>query len=74
MQTGVIRTNCMDNLDRTNVTQSAFARWTLERQLQVLGVLDQGDEIQYYEELDTIFRISKQRLKCPVEQVVDAYV
>jgi phosphatidylinositol 4-phosphatase len=74
MQTGVIRTNCMDNLDRTNVTQSAFARWTLERQLQVLGVLDQGDEIQYYEELDTIFRISKQGLRYLVEQVADAYV
>lgn len=25
-QTGVIRTNCMDNLDRTNVVQSLFAR------------------------------------------------
>jgi phosphatidylinositol 4-phosphatase len=25
-QTGVVRTNCMDNLDRTNVVQSIFAR------------------------------------------------
>jgi len=25
-QTGVFRTNCMDNLDRTNVVQSLFAR------------------------------------------------
>lgn len=25
-QTGVVRTNCMDNLDRTNVVQSVFAR------------------------------------------------
>jgi hypothetical protein len=28
-QTGVIRTNCMDNLDRTNVVQSLFARRSL---------------------------------------------
>ena len=28
-QTGVVRTNCMDNLDRTNVVQSLVARWAL---------------------------------------------
>ena len=32
-QNGVIRTNCMDNLDRTNVTQSLFARRSLIIQL-----------------------------------------
>lgn len=32
-QTGVLRTNCMDCLDRTNVTQSACARTALEAQL-----------------------------------------
>lgn len=32
-QTGVIRTNCMDNLDRTNVVQSLFARRSLIMQL-----------------------------------------
>lgn len=32
-QRGVIRTNCMDNLDRTNVTQSLFARRSLLAQL-----------------------------------------
>lgn len=32
-QKGVIRTNCMDNLDRTNVTQSLFARQSLLTQI-----------------------------------------
>ena len=33
VQTGVIRTNCMDCLDRTNVVQSLFGRFMLFRQL-----------------------------------------
>ncbi len=32
-QSGVIRTNCMDNLDRTNVVQSLFARRSLVLQV-----------------------------------------
>jgi hypothetical protein len=36
-QNGVIRTNCMDNLDRTNVTQSLFARRSLLSQLDKLS-------------------------------------
>jgi phosphatidylinositol 4-phosphatase len=32
-QIGVVRTNCMDNLDRTNVVQSLFARRSLMMQL-----------------------------------------
>ncbi|MBE7182157.1 MAG: SAC family polyphosphoinositide phosphatase, partial [Terriglobus roseus] len=36
-QTGVLRTNCMDCLDRTNVVQSAVARNALEQQLNELG-------------------------------------
>ena len=38
-QTGVLRTNCMDCLDRTNVTQSSIAGWALEQQLAELGLL-----------------------------------
>jgi len=33
-QNGVIRTNCMDCLDRTNVVQTIIARWILFLQLQ----------------------------------------
>ena len=64
LQTGVIRTNCMDNLDRTNVTQSAFAKWTLDKQLQAVGVLGENDSISYYEELDNMFRISEYPVLC----------
>jgi SacI homology domain/Inositol phosphatase len=32
-QSGVLRTNCMDCLDRTNVVQSAAGAWALEAQL-----------------------------------------
>lgn len=37
-QTGVLRTNCMDCLDRTNVVQSAVGGWALQQQLQELGL------------------------------------
>ena len=37
-QTGVLRTNCMDCLDRSNVVQSAIASWILERQLAESGI------------------------------------
>lgn len=36
-QKGVVRTNCMDCLDRTNVCQSSFARHMLEVQLKEEG-------------------------------------
>ena len=36
-QTGVLRTNCMDCLDRTNVVQSAYGRRELELQLKDQG-------------------------------------
>jgi len=37
-QSGVLRTNCMDCLDRTNVTQSAVAGQIIQRQLEQLGL------------------------------------
>ncbi|OBU00667.1 hypothetical protein VE01_01341 [Pseudogymnoascus verrucosus] len=36
-QSGVLRTNCMDCLDRTNIVQSAVARQVLEQQLKAEG-------------------------------------
>ncbi|KAG7137477.1 Phosphatidylinositide phosphatase SAC2 like protein [Verticillium longisporum] len=36
-QRGVLRTNCMDCLDRTNVCQSSFAKYMLESQLKAEG-------------------------------------
>ena len=40
LQSGVLRTNCIDCLDRTNVTQFAFGTVMLGRQLHALGLLD----------------------------------
>ncbi|VDB82776.1 unnamed protein product [Peniophora sp. CBMAI 1063] len=39
-QTGVYRVNCIDCLDRTNVVQSAFARYVLNRQLLALALFN----------------------------------
>lgn len=36
-QKGVVRTNCMDCLDRTNVCQSSFAKYVLDAQLKAQG-------------------------------------
>jgi hypothetical protein len=45
-QLGVIRTNCMDNLDRTNVVQSLFARRSLIMQLGQNGLLESGNPLE----------------------------
>lgn len=37
LQTGVLRTNCVDCLDRTNVSQFCYARHSLYHQLRALG-------------------------------------
>ncbi|KAJ0041480.1 hypothetical protein Pint_28699 [Pistacia integerrima] len=45
-QLGVVRTNCIDCLDRTNVTQSMIARRMLEIQLRRIGIF--GAEESHY--------------------------
>ncbi|CAE6471791.1 unnamed protein product [Rhizoctonia solani] len=42
-QNGVFRTNCIDCLDRTNVVQSAFARYVMNLQLQALALVKPTD-------------------------------
>ncbi|OOF95531.1 hypothetical protein ASPCADRAFT_170234 [Aspergillus carbonarius ITEM 5010] len=37
-QSGIVRTNCMDCLDRTGVAQCAFGQWALERELKREGI------------------------------------
>lgn len=39
-QNGVLRTNCIDCLDRTNVAQYAYGLEALGRQLQTVGLID----------------------------------
>ncbi|KAF5302794.1 hypothetical protein FQA39_LY01974 [Lamprigera yunnana] len=40
LQTGIIRTNCVDCLDRTNTAQFAIGKYVLGYQLCALGILD----------------------------------
>jgi phosphatidylinositol 4-phosphatase len=43
-QKGVVRTNCMDSLDRTNVVQSVIAHRILDDALKRMGVLNSSPE------------------------------
>ncbi|KAI3515024.1 hypothetical protein L1887_13773 [Cichorium endivia] len=56
-QVGIVRTNCIDCLDRTNVTQSMIGRKMLELQLQRLGVFDANQNISSYPNFDDCFKI-----------------
>lgn len=55
-QSAVVRTNCMDCLDRTNVVQSMIARWTLTRQLIDFGILQPGQAADDDESFKDLFR------------------
>ena len=55
-QINVVRTNCMDCLDRTNVVQTMLARWTLTRQLTDIGVLNSGETADDDEAFRFLFR------------------
>ncbi|XP_039026131.1 phosphoinositide phosphatase SAC6-like isoform X2 [Hibiscus syriacus] len=56
-QLGVVRTNCIDCLDRTNITQTMIARKMLELQLRKIGVFAAEEIISSHPELDGSFRI-----------------
>ena len=58
-QTGVIRSNCMDCLDRTNVMQSALGKWALDRQLRAAGVLSLKETLEDHADFMSIFRNGK---------------
>ncbi|KAL9549467.1 hypothetical protein MBANPS3_005195 [Mucor bainieri] len=45
-QTSVVRSNCMDCLDRTNVVQSTLARYVLTQQLKELGILEPDQKVE----------------------------
>ncbi|KAE8253923.1 hypothetical protein A4X13_0g3609 [Tilletia indica] len=55
-QDAVLRTNCMDCLDRTNVVQSTLGRWVLNKQLTLLGILKEGEGVEGQAEFMRIFR------------------
>jgi len=55
-QGAVVRTNCMDCLDRTNVVQSTLGRWILNDQLRVLGILADGERLEDHKDFWHVFR------------------
>ncbi|XP_042387702.1 phosphoinositide phosphatase SAC6-like [Zingiber officinale] len=57
LQTGIVRTNCVDCLDRTNVTQSMIGRKMLESQLRRIGLFGPDDTISVYPDLDANYKI-----------------
>ncbi|KAF2291694.1 hypothetical protein GH714_028211 [Hevea brasiliensis] len=56
-QIGVVRTNCIDCLDRTNVTQSMIGRRMLEIQLRRIGVFGAEETISSHPNFDESFKI-----------------
>nr|KJB17505.1 hypothetical protein B456_003G002700 [Gossypium raimondii] len=56
-QLGVVRTNCIDCLDRTNVTQSMIGRKMLELQLRRIGVFAAEETISSHTNLDEKYKI-----------------
>jgi hypothetical protein len=56
LQNNVVRTNCMDCLDRTNVVQSMLGRWTVTRQLVDAGILRPGESASDDPEFENMFR------------------
>jgi phosphatidylinositol 4-phosphatase len=56
LQSAVVRTNCMDCLDRTNVVQSMLGRWMLTRQLLDAGVLQPGETSSDDAAFEDLFR------------------
>ena len=56
-QNGIVRTNCMDCLDRTNVVQSVLARRALLQQLKEFSILgESADSHDFGPTLSGIFR------------------
>lgn len=55
-QASVVRTNCMDCLDRTNVVQSCLGGWVLQRQLEESGVLSKGQVWEQEPRFVSLFR------------------
>jgi hypothetical protein len=51
LQKGIIRTNCMDCLDRTNVVQSVYARQLLLNWLSKLNIVSKSRFSSAFEKL-----------------------
>lgn len=58
-QEGVVRSNCMDCLDRTNVSQSALGQWAVNEQLRSAGLLSVKETVGEHPEFMAMFRSGK---------------
>ncbi|KAI9725479.1 MAG: hypothetical protein M1828_003150 [Chrysothrix sp. TS-e1954] len=56
MQKSVVRTNCMDCLDRTNVVQSMLGRFAINRMLSDMQILRRGEKAQEDTTFEDLFR------------------
>ncbi|CCF58173.1 hypothetical protein KAFR_0E00190 [Kazachstania africana CBS 2517] len=56
LQTSVVRTNCMDCLDRTNVVQSVLAHWVLQKMFETSHVAIENQPWELDSNLLTIFQ------------------
>ncbi|KAG9510525.1 Phosphatidylinositide phosphatase SAC1, partial [Fragariocoptes setiger] len=55
-QKGIMRTNCIDSLDRTNVVQSMIAKLVLGKQLAQFGVIVSQDHLDELVEFMHVFK------------------
>ena len=60
-----MRTNCMDNLDRTNVAQAAIAKYVLTKQLRDVCVFGENETVDDFEGLSAAFRERQYPLHAP---------
>lgn len=55
-QSAVVRTNCMDCLDRTNVVQSMLGRWAITQQMIDSGAMQPGEHSSDDSTFEQLFR------------------
>lgn len=58
-QSGILRINCIDCLDRTNVCESLFGRMVLTQQLRNLGIIENGESVENKANLERLFKHGK---------------
>lgn len=56
LQRGIIRSNCIDSLDRTNVVQSMIAQRVLQQQLSRFNFISPGSSLNAYEDFMFVFK------------------
>lgn len=56
LQSGAIRTNCVDSLDRTNVVQNLIAKRLLEETLAKYEIITSGERLESYPKVEFVYR------------------